>query len=249
MKPLFVLLIALSTSFSYCQQNDNGNNFDRPLRAMHVFAGTANATFGMSKGNFTNSTTNWKHPFGYTITGGVGVSYMMKNSLGLEADFSYEFNSYVYKNQNVNLSLGYRAPLADVKVKKILKPDAEDSFYLKAGIGYLFGGTGGVGKTETNYSYTINFEATNSLVGMFEFGFQKRSAPKSYMDIGLAFRYGFSDIISSTMWYIDPANTLNNEYAEAITKGTYIGLTFKYYAVFKVWSKKHNTSRGTDAKF
>jgi hypothetical protein len=249
MKPLILLFLTIvSFAYSYSQKEED-REFNRPLRAVHAFAGTANATFGASKGNFTNTTTNWKHPFGYTITAGVGVSYMMKNSIGLEADFSYEFNSYIYKNQNVNLSLGYRAPMVDVKVKKILKPDAEDSFYIKAGVGYLFGGTGGVEETEASYSYTINFEATNSLVGMFEIGFQKRPATKNYMDIGIAYRHGFSNVISSTMLYVDQANVLNNESAAAITKGSYIGLTFKYYAVFKMWSKKHNTSRGTDSKF
>jgi len=245
---IILLLVTGSVGIGIGQEKTE-QKLDRPLAAVHVISGTANVGFGVSKANFTNNSTSWKHPFGYAITGGVGFSYMIKNSIGIEADFSYELNYYVYKNQNVNLSLGYRAPYIDAKLKKILKPGAEDSFYIKAGWAYMFGGKGGISKSESDYSYSIAFESPNIFIGMFEVGFQKRSSKKNYMDFGLVYRHGFSDIISSNMIFIDQANPGSNEQATSITKGNYIGITYKYYAILKMWSKKQHTGKKANAKF
>lgn len=250
-KKYFLIALALFLfSEESISQDEKSNEIIKPLAMVHVFSGTANVAFGVAKAQFTKGTSEWKHPFGYSITGGVGVSYMMKNNIGLEADFSYELNSYLFNNKNVNLSLGYRAPYADVKIKKIFKPDAEDSFYAKAGAGYMFGGAGGVGKSDTLYTYSINFENRSILLVVGEIGFQKRSSKTNYQDFGVVFRYGLSNIISSDMNYHNGVGTLDDEIASSVTAGSYIGITYKYYVVFKEMSKKHKqTRRAPDEQF
>ena len=239
---LVALIALVFISNRSTSQEEGPNALTRPLAMVNVTSFTANAAFGLAKAKFTKG-GDWKHPLGISITGGVGVSHMIKNSIGFEADFSYEMNYYFFNNKNVNLSLGYRAPYVDFKIKKIFNPDAEDSFYFKGGGGYMFGGAGGVGKSDTLYAYTINFESRSIMMAMGEIGFQKRSNKKNYQDFGVVFRYGFKNIISSGMNYFNGIGDADDEIATSLTAGSYIGITYKYYVIFREKSKKVKQTR------
>ncbi len=234
-------------------QQDPSKNADnvlgKPLNTIHAIAVSANGNFGVSKANFNKGTSAWAHPFGYSITGGAGVSFLMKNNFGIEADFSYEFNTYLYKNKGVALNLGYRAPYVDVKLKKNFTPKAEhNTIYFKAGVGYMFGGSGGLTETANFYTYSINFVSSRVLLFTPEVGLQKRLNRGSYLDMGIIYRYGLGDIISSSMTYLDTGNPLNNETASSSTRGNYIGVSLKYFFIFKELSKK-NERAAPDSRF
>ncbi len=245
--PLIVVFIFGAWSSAVAQDENQG--FNRPLAAVNCYAITASANFGASKADFNKGASDWVHPFGYVISGGAGVSYMIKNNWGFEGQFAYELNSFLYRNTGVNLSLGYRAPYADLRIKKVFNPGAEDSFYAKLGAGYLFGGKGGLDKTESGYAYSINFISTSNLSAIVDFGYQKRTGPRNYMDFGVTYHYRFSEFLSTSMHLVDSSMQTNTDYASSVTKGSYIGITYKYYWLAKVWSKEGSLDRKYDSKF
>ena len=52
------------------------------------------------------------------------------------------------------------------------------------------------------------------------------------------------------MNYYNDAGTADDEVASSLTAGTYIGITYKYYIIFKETSKKlKGTRRAPDDKF
>jgi len=239
---LFVFVLGLISPKKTISQEEDPNAIMMPLEMISVISGTANASFGVAKGKFTKG-GEWKHPFGFSVTGGAGFSFMIKNNIGFEADISYELNQYMFNNSGVNLMLGYRAPYADIKVKKIFNPGAEDSFYFKGGFGYMFGGAGGVGDSVETYAYTINFISRSIFLATGEIGFQKRTSKKNYHDIGVVYRYGLSSIISSDMVLYDLSGSDNHQHASSVTAGSYIGVSYKYYIIFKEIAKKHKQTR------
>lgn len=221
----------------------------QPMYLLKMYSGTVNLNVGFAKANFNKGVSNWKHPFGFDVSTGLGFNYLHKNNWGAEVNFSYELNYYMYKNSDVNLFLGYRAPYLDAKFKKVFSPKDDNSTYMKLGGGYMFGGSGGVGKQESNYSYTIQFVSGSSFLAMAEFGTQRRFNKSNFMDIGLVFKYGFSNIIDTDMQYIESTSPLIVQRASAITKGNYLGVTFRYYHAFKIVSQKFESRKAPDKRF
>lgn len=246
---LIVTLFLFSIAVISQEAEEDPNAAVQPMYLLKISSGTANVNLGGSAAKYSNEGTDWKHPLGFDFTTGIGFNYLYKNNFGIEANFSYELNYYMYKNTGVNLFLGYRAPYGDIRIKKMFSPTEDNSMYMKIGGGYMFGGSGGVGKDESNYSYTINFASRSSMLVLAEIGKQKRISKSNFMDIGLVVKYGFSNIINSTMNYVASESPLIIQRASSVTKGNYIGVTVRYYHAFKIVSPKVETRRAPDKRF
>ena len=245
---LLVILI-LFPEYFIGQEKENPNAV-QPMYLLKISSFTTNINAGFAKSNFNRTNgINWKHPFGIDFTTGVGYNYLYKNSIGIEASLAYELNYYMYKHDNVNLFLGYRAPYLVVNIKKNFTPKEDNTLYMKLGGGYMFGGSGGIGKSGSNYSYTINFTSTSSPLLLVELGRQKRINKKSFMDVGIVFKYGFNNLIRTSMNYIVSDSPLNVENAFSFAKGNYIGITFRYYHALKIVSPKVTSRKEPKERF
>lgn len=235
----FFLIIGAST-YNYSQEESNIPY--KPLSMIHVLSFSGEANFGVAKAAMSNSGTDWKHPFGYHVGTGVGVSYLIKNSWGIEADFAYQINKYMYANKTINLNLGYTLPAVDLKVKKMFRKEEKTSYFLRFGVGYLFGGIASKSEIKDFYSYQMNLVSRSSILLIPEFGIQKRLNKTSYINMSVIYQHGTNAIFTNSMNYWDDING-PIETASSSTRGNYIGVNVKYYYIFKEFSKKVDSGR------
>lgn len=217
---------------------------------INVLAVTGQGEGGLAKASFNNTGTSWKHPLGYHINTGIGVSFMMKNRVGFEADFKYDLNHYIFIDQGIKLNLGYSLPGVDLKVKKVFRSEENISYFIRMGVGFSFGGIASKSKDNTFYSYQMNLVSTSSLLFIPEIGVQHRINKKSYINYSLIYQYGTNTMFTNTMNYWYDVNNGPIETASSSTRGNYLGIQIKYFYIAKEYSKKIGSERSVpDERF
>jgi hypothetical protein len=218
-----------------------------PLRQIQYMAATARYSYGLTAAQL-NSSNNWSTQPGTCHQAAMGWAYALSNMVGFDVQLSYESHSVSYRNQGVLVKTGYKGFGVEVGAKKFIPQRWDNTLFIRAAFGYNFGLSPAEGRTADFFAYSGNV-AGSATYALPEIGYQFRVSNHHLIDVSCFYHYGFSSPASTSLLYIDPINTSNNESAVGTYNGRFLGFSVKYSYLFWGAKKLTGVRKGPTDKF
>ena len=197
----------------------------RKIHSGNVISASLSGSAFMSGSNLNKNGTRWTQVPGYGWFGSGGVQLNIENDWAVDLDFGIDNNFNFYDNLNLRLKVSYMLPFVDIKVSKFFKRSGTGKFWVTKLGGAVHLANGKIiEKEEFNYNYlsTISSKPVFSIIP--EIGtFKKPSGNQSYQ-FTLYYNFSFMNLMSTELTAYPELYAAN-----AITKGGYIGFSFKYF--------------------
>ncbi len=244
-----LLLLSALTTFQLVglSQSTSQTSINSPLRMISIMSTTARYSYGMATSKLS-TTNNWNTQLGTNHAAALGWTYSIKNFITFDAQFTFEKNSFTYKNQGVVVNTGHSNFGGEVGIKKQFPTKPDDTFFVRGAFGYNFLIKSAEGVTNEFFSYSGS-PSGSAMYVMPEIGYQLRLGIKNMIDFSAFYHYGLNTVATTDLLYKDSNNPLNNERSTATANGRYFGAAIKYHFIFWGTKKSMEIRKAPQEKF